>query len=84
MVPRFIKQALSGQNLTVYGTAPVAMPYLCFRCNHWLNSWAKDRRHGEVINPGNPEEVSIETPRTYVIEITGAKVESTTFRYRQA
>jgi UDP-glucose 4-epimerase len=86
VVPRFIKQALSGQNLTVYGTGRQSR---CFTyvsdVTHWLQLLAdEDRAVGEVINLGNPEEVSIETLARYVIEITGAKVGIDYVPYRQA
>jgi UDP-glucose 4-epimerase len=86
VVPRFVKQALSGRNLTVYGTGRQSR---CFThvsdVVHWLMLLAaNDRAVGEVINLGNPEEVSIEDLARRVIAVTGARVGIDHIPYEEA
>jgi UDP-glucose 4-epimerase len=86
VVPRFIKQALSGQNLTVYGNGRQSR---CFTHVSDVVRWlmllgSDDRAVGEVINLGNPEEISIENLARRVIAITGAQVGIDYIPYEQA
>ena len=86
VVPRFLKQALRGQNLTVYGTGKQSR---CFTYVSDVVEWlvrlaADDRAAGQVFNLGNPEEVSIEELARRVISITGAKVRIDHIPYEQA
>jgi UDP-glucose 4-epimerase len=76
VVPRFIKQALNGQNLTVYGSGQQSR---CFTyvadVVHWLQMLANDDRAiGQVFNLGNPEEVTIEELARRVIATVGIPV----------
>jgi len=76
VVPRFIKQALEGENLSVYGTGRQSR---CFTYVSDVVAWllllaADDRAVGDVFNLGNPEEVTIEELAQRVIGVTGAKV----------
>jgi UDP-glucose 4-epimerase len=76
VVPRFIKQALEGENLSVYGTGQQSR---CFTYVTDVVTWllklaADDRAVGGVFNLGNPEEVTIEQLAQRVIGVTGAKV----------
>jgi UDP-glucose 4-epimerase len=74
VVPRFIQQALDGDNLTVYGTGRQTR---CF-CDvadivEWLIRLADNSdAAGEVVNLGNPEEISILDLAHQVISVTGS------------
>jgi UDP-glucose 4-epimerase len=76
VVPRFMSQALHGSNLSVYGTGHQSR---CFTYITDVIEWlillaANDRAVGEVVNLGNPEEVTINELARKVIAITGAEV----------
>jgi UDP-glucose 4-epimerase len=76
VVPRFIKQALEGENLSVYGTGSQSR---CFTYVSDVVQWllmlaADDRAVGGVFNLGNPEEITIEDLARKVIGVTGARV----------
>ena len=86
VVPRFLKQALDGKNLTVYGTGRQSR---CFTyvsdVVHWLLLLASnDRAVGQVFNLGNPNEISIDKLARRVISITGAQVGIDHIPYEQA
>src|SRR5262245_39965037 len=75
VVPRFIGQALQGQNLTVYGTGKQSR---CFTyvadVVEWLLKLAvNDRANGKVFNLGNPEEITIKDLAGKIIELTGSR-----------
>jgi UDP-glucose 4-epimerase len=74
VVPRFLMQALNGENLTVYGSGRQSR---CFTYVSDVVEWLllvafSDKAVGEVINLGNPEEVTIEELARRVIALTGA------------
>ena len=76
VVPRFMSQALRGENLTVYGTGQQTR---CFTyvsdVVEWLMLLASNEKGvGEVFNLGNTEEISIEGLARKIIDITNAKV----------
>ncbi len=76
VVPRFLAQALKGQDLTVYGTGQQSR---CFTYVADVVQWllllaANDRAVGEVFNLGNPEEVTITGLAEKVIAVTKARV----------
>jgi len=76
VVPRFLSQALRGENLTVYGTGAQTR---CFTYVADVVEWlvrlaSNDEAVGHVFNLGNPEEVSILDLAHRVIAVTGAKV----------
>jgi UDP-glucose 4-epimerase len=86
VVPRFIKQALNGQNLTVYGTGSQSR---CFTYVSDIVNWlmllaSDDRAAGQVFNLGNPEEISINDLARRVIAITGQDVGIDYIPYEQA
>jgi UDP-glucose 4-epimerase len=86
VVPRFLSQALSEKNLTVYGTGQQSR---CFTyvldAVEWLLLLASnDRAVGEVFNLGNPEEVTIAELAQRVIALTGANVRVEYVPYEQA
>jgi UDP-glucose 4-epimerase len=86
VVPRFIGQALDGENLTVYGSGEQSR---CFTHVSDVVRWLlllieNDAAVGEVINVGNPVELSILDLARKVIEITGAGVDIDFIPYSKA
>jgi UDP-glucose 4-epimerase len=86
VVPRFMSQALGGQNLTVYGSGRQSR---CFTDVSDVVEWlvrlvGHDRAVGEVFNLGNPEEVTIAELARRVIAVTGAAVGIDFVPYTQA
>jgi UDP-glucose 4-epimerase len=76
VVPRFISQALNGENLTVYGSGQQSR---CFTHVADIVQWLlllieNDRAVGEVINLGNPNELTIVDLAHKIIGVTGASV----------
>lgn len=86
VVPRFLKQALSGQNLTVYGSGQQA------RCFSYVSDIVdglmllanSDNAVGNVFNLGNPAEISIADLARRIIQITKADVGIDYIPYEQA
>jgi UDP-glucose 4-epimerase len=76
VVPRFIGQALSGQNLTVYGTGTQSrcFTYVADVVEWLLRLATNDDANGRVFNLGNPEEITIKDLALKIIKMTGAKV----------
>jgi UDP-glucose 4-epimerase len=86
VVPRFMSQALHGKNLSVYGTGQQSR---CFTYVSDVIEWllllaGNDRAVGEVVNLGNPEEVTINDLARKVIAITGAVVAIDYVPYEEA
>lgn len=86
VVPRFLTQALAGEDLTVYGTGNQSR---CFTYVSDIVEWlmllaANDRAVGEVFNLGNPGELTITELARKVIEVTGARVGIRYIPYAQA
>jgi len=86
VVPRFISQALSGRNLTVYGTGHQSR---CFTYVADVVEWlmllaANDTAVGEVFNLGNPDEITILELARKVIALTGAPVDIDFVPYQMA
>jgi UDP-glucose 4-epimerase len=86
VVPRFMSQALCGQNLTVYGTGQQSR---CFTYVSDVVEWllllaSNEKAVGEVFNLGNVEEVSIAELARKVIAITGAHVGIEYIPYEEA
>jgi UDP-glucose 4-epimerase len=75
VVPRFIGQALNGDNLTVYGSGQQSR---CFTHVSDIVQWLmllmeNDAAVGQVINLGNPCEITILDLAYKVIEVAGSK-----------
>jgi UDP-glucose 4-epimerase len=86
VVPRFMTQALRGENLTVYGTGNQSR---CFTYVSDVVEWlllliSNETAVGEVINLGNPEEVTITDLAQKVIDVTAADVEIDYIPYEKA
>jgi nucleoside-diphosphate-sugar epimerase len=76
VVPRFIDQALRGQDLTVYGTGKQSrcFTYVSDAVEWLLRLAVTDAANGNVFNLGNPQEITIEDLAAKIIEMIGAKV----------
>lgn len=75
VIPRFVRQALVGEALTVYGDGMQTRSFCSVRdvTRGLLTMLDRiDRIAGQVINLGNPEEVSIEDLARRVIALTGS------------
>ncbi|MBI1789552.1 MAG: GDP-mannose 4,6-dehydratase [Acidobacteria bacterium] len=75
VVPRFLSQALRGENLKVYGSGEQSR---CFGYIGDVVEWllrlaASDQAVGEVFNLGNPKEITIRALAEMVIRITGSE-----------
>jgi len=86
VIPTFVKQALSGRPITVYGTGEQTR---CFGfvkdvTGALVNLMDKDESVGEVFNIGSNEEVSIMELARRVRELTGSKSEIVTVPYDEA
>ncbi|MBI3950392.1 MAG: GDP-mannose 4,6-dehydratase [Acidobacteria bacterium] len=86
VVPRFMTQALHGQNLTVYGSGTQSR---CFTYVTDVIEWllllaSNDKTVGEVFNLGNPEEVTIAELARKIIAVTGADVGIEYIPYEEA
>ena len=86
VVPRFMSQALHGSNLSVYGTGHQSR---CFTYVSDVIEWllllaANDKAVGEVVNLGNPEEVTITELARKIIAVTGAAVSIDYLPYEEA
>ncbi|MFL6334948.1 MAG: GDP-mannose 4,6-dehydratase [Pyrinomonadaceae bacterium] len=86
VIPTFVKQALSGRPLTVYGDGSQT------RCFGYVGDVVgalvalmdRDEAVGEVFNIGSSEEVSIMQLAERVRELTGSKSEIVTVPYSEA
>ncbi|MCC6862094.1 MAG: GDP-mannose 4,6-dehydratase [Bryobacterales bacterium] len=86
VAPRFVTQALSGQDLTVYGTGRQSR---CFTYVSDVVEWllllaSEPRAIGGVFNLGNPREITIEDLARRVIAVCDAKVGIRYIPYEQA
>ncbi|MCI0591194.1 MAG: GDP-mannose 4,6-dehydratase [Gammaproteobacteria bacterium] len=86
VVPRFMLQALLGENLTVYGSGQQSRSFTYVSdVVEWLLLLASnDKAVGEIINLGNPEEITIADLARKVIAVTGASVEINYIPYEKA
>jgi dTDP-glucose 4,6-dehydratase/UDP-glucuronate decarboxylase len=75
-IVNFINQALSGQDLTIYGdgTQTRSFCYVDDQVRGQILAMEKDDTKGEVFNIGNPEEMTILEFAKKILEITKAKV----------
>lgn len=86
VVPRFIGQALNGESLTVYGSGEQSR---CFTHVSDVVRWLmmlieNDAAVGQVVNLGNPSEITILDLARKVIAITGANAGIDFIPYSQA
>jgi UDP-glucose 4-epimerase len=86
VIPRLVSQALSGAPLTIYGDGEQSR---CFGSVKDVvvgldRLMQCDAATGEVVNLGNPEEVTINALARLVIKVTGSKSTLTHIPYEQA
>lgn len=74
VVPRFVKQALDGKPITVYGDGKQSRCFLHVKDAVWamIKLMSEPRAVGNVFNVGSQEEISIEDLARRVIEITAS------------
>jgi UDP-glucuronate decarboxylase len=75
VVPRFITQALLNDPMTIFGDGSQTRSfcYVTDQIEGLLRFIAKDGRKGEVINIGNPNEISIVDLAFLIKQITGSE-----------
>lgn len=75
VVPRFVKQAINGESLTVYGdgTQTRSFIYVGDVVRALMNLSKTQKAIGEIFNIGNPQEVSIINLAKRIIELSGSK-----------
>ncbi len=73
VVPRFLRQALSGQSLSVHGdgTQSRSFSYVSDIVEWLLRLASNDTAVGQVLNLGNPREITITALAERVIALTG-------------
>ncbi|MDD4910353.1 MAG: GDP-mannose 4,6-dehydratase [Candidatus Omnitrophica bacterium] len=86
VIPRFVKQAINNENITVYGSGKQTRCFL--HVGDAVNAIAAlmDEKGavGEVFNIGSQEEVSIEKLAEKIIKLTGSKSNIVYVPYNQA
>jgi len=75
VVPRFIRQVLRGENVTVYGTGTQSrcFTYVSDVIAGLMALSSEDRAVGEVFNLGNPQEIGIAALAQRIIDLTESK-----------
>lgn len=86
VIPRLTAQALAGEPLTIYGDGEQSR---CFGSVHdvvggLVALMNADAAVGEVVNLGNPEEVTINRLAELILEVTGSKSTIRRIPYEQA
>jgi len=86
VIPTFVKQALAGRSITVYGTGEQTRCFGYVRdvVGALVGLMDEERAVGQVFNIGSTEEVSIMELARRVKELTGSKSEIVTVPYDEA
>ena len=86
VIPNFVRQALAGQPITVYGdgTQSRSFCYVGDVVEALQRLVAEPRAIGEVFNVGNTQEISIRALAEKVRDLTGSRSEIVTIPYDQA
>jgi UDP-glucose 4-epimerase len=86
VLPNFVRQALAGEPITVYGTGKQSRCFCDVRdcVESVLRLVATDQAIGEVVNIGSTEEVSIEALAQLVKQRTGSNSPIVSIPYDQA
>jgi UDP-glucuronate decarboxylase len=73
-VPRFIRQALKGENITVFGEGKQTRSfcYITDTMNGILKVAANPKAKGEIFNIGNPNELSVMTLAEKIRKLSGS------------
>jgi len=86
VVPRFVRQALEGKDITVYGSGRQSRCFL--HVKDVVSALPKlienPKAYGQVFNIGSQEEVTIEGLARKVIEITKSKSRLVNIPYEKA
>ena len=74
VIPRFVDQALKGQDVTVYGTGEQSRCFLYVKdtANAMIRLMENSNAVGQVFNLGNQEEISIRALAEKIIKMTGS------------
>jgi UDP-glucose 4-epimerase len=86
VVPRFLRQAMEGADLTVFGTGQQSR---CFTYVTDIVQWLmilgwKEEAVGNVFNLGNPQEISIQELAERIITLTGSAAKVRHIPYEEA
>lgn len=86
VLPRFVKQALSGHPITVYGdgTQTRSFTYVGDVVKALISLMDCEKAIGEVFNVGNPKSISINELAKKAKEITGSKSKIVHIPYEEA
>ncbi|MEW6009461.1 MAG: GDP-mannose 4,6-dehydratase [Candidatus Omnitrophota bacterium] len=86
VIPRFVKQALAGQALTIYGNGKQSRCFLHVRDAVWalVKLMENSGAVGEVFNLGSQEEITIEDLAKKIIEISRSQSKITYIPYDTA
>lgn len=86
VMPRFIKQALHGENVTIYGNGKQSRCFCYVRDVVWALKKLMDREDavGEIYNIGSTESVTINELADRVIKRTSSKSKKIYIPYKQA
>lgn len=86
VVPRLVRQAILGQNLTVFGTGQQSRAFTDVSdVIEWLVRLANNPEAvGQIVNLGNTEEVTIEELAARIIAIAGSRSEIEFVPYNRA
>jgi len=86
VVPRFIDQAVSGSNITVYGTGQQSRSFTYVSdIVQWMLALAQNSKAvGEVFNLGNPNEITMTDLAKRIITLTGSSSGIDYISYEQA
>lgn len=86
VVPRLVRQAILGQNLTVFGTGRQSRSFTDVSdVIEWLVRLAGNQEAvGQIVNLGNTEEITIEELAARIIAVTGSRSEIEFVPYDQA
>ncbi len=86
VVPRLVRQAILGQNLTVFGTGRQSRAFTDVSdVVEWLVRLANNPEAvGQIVNLGNTEEITIEELAARIIAVTGSRSEIEFVPYNQA
>jgi len=86
VVPRFVKQALHNEDITVYGSGKQSRCFLHVRdvVDALPKIIENQKAYGQVFNIGSQEEITIEGLAQKVIEITGSRSKIVRIPYEEA
>jgi UDP-glucose 4-epimerase len=86
VVPRFVRQALADQALTVYGdgTQRRCFCHVADVVDALTSLMEREDCYGEVVNIGSQEEVTIQALANRVVELTGSRSETSLIPYAEA